>query len=45
MAGVIDSDGQQWEHCNACGEMVEIETLLYEEKSEEFKYGRDLCVA
>lgn len=43
MAGVIDADGQQWERCNGCAEFVKIETLLYEQPSEEFKYGRDLC--
>jgi hypothetical protein len=21
MSGVIDRDGQQWEHCNGCGEL------------------------
>lgn len=43
MAGVIDSDGQQWERCNGCTEFVEIERLKYEPPSDEFKYGRDLC--
>lgn len=27
MSGVIDDDGQQWEHCNHCGEFIEIEKL------------------
>src|SRR5438309_6822465 len=29
MSGVIDKDGQQWEHCNGCDEFVKIEDLLY----------------
>lgn len=43
MSGVIDEDGTQWEHCNACGGWVRIQDLLYEAKSEEHPYGRDLC--
>lgn len=27
MSGVVDSTGQQWEHCNHCGDFVEIEKL------------------
>lgn len=27
MAGVIDSKGQQWEHCNVCGDFVKIQNL------------------
>lgn len=37
MAGVIDSNGQQWERCNVCCEFVPIQTLLYD--------GRDICPA
>jgi len=44
MSGVIDEDGQQWEHCHACGGWEQIELLTYEEPTEEFEYGRDLCV-
>ena len=43
MAGIIDENGQQWEHCNVCGDFVKIRDLLYEEPSEEYKYGRDVC--
>jgi hypothetical protein len=43
MSGVIDDNGQQWERCNGCVAFVEIETLAYEQPSEEFEYGRDLC--
>ena len=42
MSGVIDEYGQ-WEHCNECGEFVLIQDLLYEQPSEKFPYGRDLC--
>jgi hypothetical protein len=43
MSGVIDKNGQQWEHCNACGAWVKFQDLAYEPPSEEHKYGRDLC--
>ena len=54
MSGVIDSNGQQWEHCHGCtgadtkdynerGKWVKIEELMYEPPSEVYKYGRDLC--
>ena len=43
MSGVIDDNGQQWEHCNDCGDFVEIELLAYEAPTEEYLYGRDLC--
>jgi hypothetical protein len=43
MSGVIDDNGVQWEHCHGCGEFVQIELLLYEEKSAGHPYGRDLC--
>ena len=44
MSGVIDSTGQQWEHCKACGCFVRIEELRYEQPSTEHPYGLDLCV-
>ena len=28
MSGVIDKDGQQWEHCCHCGVFIEIEKLV-----------------
>lgn len=43
MGGVIDENGQQWEKCNSCLQFVAIQDLEYEQPSEEFKYGRDLC--
>jgi hypothetical protein len=42
MAGVIDEEGQ-WERCGRCRRFVLIETLGYEQPSEQFQYGRDLC--
>lgn len=43
MSGVIDERGQQWEHCNACTNFVRIQDLLYEQPSEKFEHGRDIC--
>lgn len=42
MSGVIDEHGQ-WEHCHVCNEFVLIQDLLYEQPSERFGCGRDLC--
>lgn len=44
MAGVIDARGQ-WEHCNHCGKMVRIETLVsgYSPKWPDFPTV-DLCL-
>lgn len=42
MSGVIDEYGQ-WEHCNGCGKFVLIQDLNYEQPSEEWPCGRDLC--
>lgn len=43
MSGVIDEDGQQWEHCNGCTKFIRIEDLLYEQPTMKYRYGRDLC--
>ena len=43
MSGVIDSNGVQWEHCNKCGEYVNINKLYYEQPSRKYDCGRDLC--
>ena len=43
MSGVILENGEQWEHCNACGGWCLIDDLYYEEPSEKYEYGRDLC--
>jgi hypothetical protein len=29
MAGVVDSNNQQWEHCCQCGKYVKYEHLVY----------------
>ena len=45
MAGVIGTDGIQWERCNGCGDWEEFDFLGYEQPSTRFPYGRDLCRA
>lgn len=45
MAGVIDANGVQWEHCTSCGRSVRLTNLGYEKPSKEFKHGRDLCLS
>lgn len=42
MSGVV-IDGVQWERCNGCGEFVLIDELRYEQPTDHFPYGRDLC--
>lgn len=45
MAGVIDSKGQQWEHCGDCGEFRRFpQALGYEKPTAKWQYGRMLCV-
>ena len=43
MSGVIDEDGVQWERCNRCAGFTRFENLCYEEPTDEFRFGRDLC--
>jgi hypothetical protein len=43
MSGVIDNNGQQWEHCGVCGQFEKIQMLKYEPPSDRFEYGRDIC--
>ena len=43
MSGVIDENGTQWEKCNRCLQFVDINELCYEQPSEQYEYGRDLC--
>lgn len=51
MSGVIDTNGQQWEHCNRCGKLERMQLLNYEPGTPELiarlgeshKYGWDLC--
>jgi len=44
MSGVIDDNGQQWEHCNGCEEWVKLEDLGYLRPSKKLLHGADLCV-
>ncbi len=43
MSGVVDKNGQQWERCNRCGRWVQFQLLHYEQPSEKYEFGRDLC--
>ena len=45
MSGVIDKNGQQWEHCNHCGVFTEIERLTtgYSPKWPKYPWV-DLCL-
>ncbi len=43
MSGVIDENGQQWEHCSHCSRWVKIQNLRYEQPSPKHEYGRGLC--
>lgn len=43
MSGVIDRNGVQWERCNNCLAFVKIQALGYEQPSEQYPHGRDLC--
>jgi hypothetical protein len=45
MSGIIDSTGQQWEHCNHCGDFVEIQKLKtgWSSKWPDYEFV-DLCV-
>jgi hypothetical protein len=45
MSGVVDDDGQQWEHCNGCGKFFRFpQNLGYEKPTAAHSSGRDLCV-
>ena len=46
MSGVIDNNGQQWEHCTACSKYVRIDDLgfLKPGLSPAFPHGADLCI-
>ncbi len=44
MSGVIDSNGQQWEHCSGCGEWVKIQALGYLKPINRLDCGADLCI-
>ena len=46
MSGVIDDDGQQWEHCCKCHNFVRIQDLVYFTRLDtdpEEHCGYDLC--
>lgn len=43
MSGVIDENGQQWERCNRCSDWVRFQELHFEEPSDAYDCGRDLC--
>lgn len=43
MSGVIDDNGQQWEHCNICNKFIEIEKLYYIQPTVDHPYGLDAC--
>jgi hypothetical protein len=45
MSGVIDGNGQQWEHCGCCNTFIRFpQNLGYEKPTKRWKYGRDICV-
>lgn len=44
MSGIIDTNGQQWEHCYCCGKFIKIQSLGYEKPTTANPHGRDLCV-
>jgi|JI6StandDraft_1071083.scaffolds.fasta_scaffold48570_4 hypothetical protein len=44
MAGYIDKNNVQWEHCNVCGDSVRLNDLGYEPPSTEHVHGRDICL-
>lgn len=44
MSGVIDGNGQQWEHCNGCGEFIKIQHLGYLKPTGRLDCGADLCI-
>lgn len=44
MAGVIDKNGTQWEHCCICGRFVRLSNLGYERPSPTYPYGRDIGI-
>lgn len=44
MSGVIDGNGQQWEHCNGCGAFIKIQHLGYLKPTDRLNCGADLCI-
>lgn len=45
MSGVIDGNGQQWEHCGICHEFVKFpQNLGYVKPTKKNPYGMDICV-
>lgn len=45
MSGVVDRNGQQWEHCNECGDFHRFpQDLGHQRPDAQWRYGRMLCV-
>lgn len=45
MSGVIDDNGQQWEHCNRCVKLFRFpQSLGYQKPNTQYPHGRMLCV-
>lgn len=44
MSGVIDANGQQWEHCNECGSMIRIQSLGFQPHSLKWNGPCDICM-
>jgi len=44
MSGVIDSNGQQWEHCNECGGWAKLQDLGYQPHSLKWNGPCDICM-
>lgn len=42
--GIIDDQGQQWEHCNVCLKSVKLQDLGYQIPDEDYTHGRDVCL-
>ena len=46
MSGVVDNNGQQWEHCGDCYTFIRFpQNLGYEKPTKTWEYGRMLCVS
>ena len=36
-------DGTQYERCNGCGQLVNMDHMYYADPTEQYQYGLDLC--
>lgn len=43
MSGVVDGNGQQWEHCYECGKLVRIQDLEYTSPTKDHPFGSQMC--